>query len=122
MHKKSPPGPASGANPTWGWQQPDCRGQAALALFIDDLHRVLQAHAAQQMVATTPLAAAQEQVDALLTNYIASGKAPDIFNGQTVTLKEGVDRDGVSHIVPIFSAHLKKALLAMLHRPGSSAS
>lgn len=122
MDKKSPPGHASAASPTWGWQQPDCRGQAALALFIDDLHRVLQAHAAQQLVAATPLAAAQDQVDALLANYIASGKAPDIFNGQTVTLKEGVDRDGVSHIVPIFSAHLKEALVAMLHRRSGSAS
>ncbi|MBV7482451.1 hypothetical protein [Bordetella sp. BOR01] len=105
----------------WGWQQPDCRGHAALALFIDDLHRVLQARTAQQLAAGAPLAATQEQVDALLAHYIESGKAPDIFDGQSVTLKEGVDRDGVTHTVPIFSPHLKQALVAMLGRPGGRA-
>ncbi|WZB70723.1 hypothetical protein WJ968_36610 [Achromobacter xylosoxidans] len=30
---------------SWGWEQPGCRGPAALALFIDDLHRILQEHA-----------------------------------------------------------------------------
>lgn len=106
----------------WGWQQAHAHGQAALALFIDDLHRVLQAHAAQQRVTVTPLAAAQEQVDSLLANYVASGKAPEIFDGQSVTLKEGVDREGVTHVVPIFSPHLKKSLVGMLGRPGAATS
>lgn len=118
MHNSStPPGDA---DQDWGWQQPS-RGQAALALFIDDLHRVLQAYAAQQLTgATAPLAAAQEQVDALLARYVELRKAPDIFDGQSVTLKVGTDRDGVSHTVPIFSPHLKQALVAMLGRPGSN--
>lgn len=118
QNSSSPPG---GTNQDWGWQQPS-RGQAALALFIDDLHRVLQAHAAQQLAgAVAPLAAAQEQVDALLARYIELRKAPDIFDGQSVTLKVGTDRDGVSHTVPIFSPRLKQALVAMLGRPGGSA-
>jgi len=116
--QNDPPSFGAGGTEEWGWQQPHCRGQAALALFIDDLHRVLQAHAAQQLVAAAPLAAAQEQVDALLAHYVESGKAPDIFDGQSVTLKEGIDRDGVSHTVPIFSPRLKQALVAMLGRPG----
>jgi len=103
----------------WGWQQPG-HGQAALALFIDDLHRVLQAHAARRLAGAAPLSAAQEQVDALLARYVELRKAPDIFEGQSVTLKEGTDRDGVSHTVPIFSPHLKQALVAMLGRPGGS--
>jgi len=101
QNDSSSPG-TGGADQDWGWQQPHCHGQAALALFIDDLHRVLQAHAAQQLAVAAPLAAAQEQVDALLAHYVESRKAPDIFEGQSVTLKEGIDRDGVSHTVPIF--------------------
>lgn len=101
----------------WGWQQ-SCHGQAALALFIDDLHRVLQAHAARRLTGAAPLNAAQEQVDALLARYVELRKAPDIFEDQSVTLKEGTDRDGVSHTVPIFSPRLKQALVAMLDRPG----
>jgi len=113
----SPPG---GADQGWGWQQPS-HGQAALALFIDDLHRVLQAHAAQRLAGPAPLAAAQEQVDALLARYVELRKAPDIFEGQSVTLKEGTDRQGVSHTIPIFSPRLKQALVAMLDRPGGHA-
>jgi hypothetical protein len=50
----------------------------------------------------------------LLARYNEIGAAPDIFLGQSVELKEGVDRDGVSHTVPIFSARLKKSLVSML--------
>ncbi|HYG42589.1 MAG TPA: hypothetical protein VEA17_06680, partial [Bordetella sp.] len=99
MQNNSLPPGSDDPDQGWGWQQPDCRGQAALALFIDDLHRVLQARTAQQLVVGAPLAATQEQVDALLAHYIESGKAPNIFVGQSVTLKEGVDRDGVTHTV-----------------------
>lgn len=116
-HNSSTPG---NADHGWGWQQPG-HGQAALALFIDDLHRVLQAHAARRLAGPAPLTVAQEQVDALLARYVELRKAPDIFDGQSVTLKEGTDRDGVSHTVPIFSPHLKQALVAMLGRPGGQA-
>ncbi|ALX83148.1 hypothetical protein A7P25_20800 [Achromobacter xylosoxidans] len=105
----------SGGSPVaWGWEQPQCRGQAALALFIDDLHRILQAHAAGQLAASSTLADAQEQVDDLLARYNEIAGAPEIFLGQSVQLKEGVDRSGVSHTVPIFSARLKQSLVAML--------
>lgn len=97
----------------WGWQQP-AHGQSALALFIDDLHRVLQAHAARRLTGAAPLASAQEQVDSLIAHYVELRRAPEIFDGQSVTLKEGTDRDGVSHTVPIFSPHLKQSLVAML--------
>lgn len=102
----------------WGWQQP-AQGPAALALFIDDLHRVLQAHSARRLTGIAPLAAAQEQINTLLSHYVERRKAPTIFEGQSVTLKEGTDRDGVSHVVPIFSPKLKQALVNMLGRPGS---
>ena len=36
-----------GGPQAWGWEQPQCRGQAGLAPFIDALHPILQAHAAR---------------------------------------------------------------------------
>jgi len=103
----------------WGWQQP-VHGAAALALFIDDLHRVLQAHSARRLTGVAPLAAAQDQVNTLLSHYVEARKAPAIFEGQSVTLKEGTDRDGVSHVIPIFSPKLKQALVTMLDRPSKA--
>jgi hypothetical protein len=104
----------------WGWQQP-AHGPAALALFIDDLHRVLQAHSARRLTGVASLTVAQEQVNTLLSHYVEQRRAPTIFDGQSVTLKEGTDRDGVSHVVPIFSPKLKQSLVTMLGRPGGSA-
>lgn len=105
----------TGAGPQgWGWEQPQCRGQAALALFIDDLHRILQAHAAGKLADSSTLADAQEHVNELLARYNEIGAAPDIFLGQSVELKEGIDRSGVSHTVPIFSPRLKQSLVSML--------
>lgn len=105
----------AGAQPQpWGWEQPGCRGQAALALFIDDLHRILQAHAAGKLADSSSLTDAQAQVNQLLARYNEIGAAPDIFLGQSVQLKEGIDRSGVAHTVPIFSPRLKQSLVSML--------
>lgn len=114
MNKKHVSENAGGTPQTWGWEQPQCRGQAALALFIDDLHRILQNYTAGKLAASSTLADAQEQVDQLLARYNEIAAAPEIFLGQSVQLKEGVDRSGVSHTVPIFSARLKQSLVAML--------
>jgi hypothetical protein len=114
LTKKHTSQSAGSAHQGWGWEQPQCRGQAALALFIDDLHRILQAHAAGKLAESSTLADAQQNVNELLARYNEIGAAPDIFLGQSVELKEGVDRDGVSHTVPIFSARLKKSLVSML--------
>ena len=82
--------------------------------FIDDLHRILQEHAAGKLASCSTLADAQSQVDALLARYNDIARAPEVFQGQSVELKEGVDRSGVSHTVPIFSPRLKQSLLSML--------
>lgn len=105
----------AGAGPQrWGWEKPQCRGQAALALFIDDLHRILQAHAAGKLADSSTLADAQAQVNELLARYNEISAAPDIFLGQSVELKEGIDRSGVAHTVPIFSPRLKQSLVSIL--------
>ncbi|MCW0210712.1 hypothetical protein WHX56_13500 [Achromobacter veterisilvae] len=118
MIKKHVP-QSNGSTPQgWGWEQPQCRGQAALALFIDDLHRILQAHAAGKLADSSTLADAQRDVNELVARYNEIGAAPDIFLGQSVELKEGVDRNGVSHTVPIFSPRLKQSLVSMLGQAG----
>ena len=63
MNKKHLSENAGGTPQAWGWEQPQCRGQAALALFIDDLHRILQNYTAGKLAASSTLADAQEQVD-----------------------------------------------------------
>ena len=50
----------------------------------------------------------------LLARYNDIARAPEVFQGQSVELKEGVDRSGVSHTVPIFSPRLKQSLVSML--------
>ena len=118
MIKKHVSQGAASSPQSWGWEQPQCRGQAALALFIDDLHRILQAHAAGKLADSSTLADAQRDVNELLARYNEIGAAPDIFLGQSVELKEGVDRNGVSHTVPIFSPRLKQSLVSMLGQAG----
>lgn len=114
MIKKHAPQNAGSAPQGWGWEQPQCRGQAALALFIDDLHRILQAYAAGKLADSGTLADAQRNVNELLARYNEINAAPEIFLGQSVELKEGVDRNGVSHTIPIFSPRLKQSLVSML--------
>ncbi|WZB61503.1 hypothetical protein WJ970_30490 [Achromobacter xylosoxidans] len=77
-------------------------GSGGAGPFIDDLHRILQEHADGKLASCSTLADAQSQVDALLARYNDIARAPEVFQGQSVELKEGVDRSGVSHTVPIF--------------------
>lgn len=100
--------------PLWGWQRPECRGRHAVELFMDDLHRILQAYAANRLAPDNALEHAQNQVDTLLVRYDEVTGSPNAFSGQHVELKEGTDRNGVVHIVPIFSADLKKAMVQIL--------
>ena len=52
-------------------------------------------------------------MDALLARYNDIARAPEVFQGQSVELKEGVDRSGVSHRA-YFSPRLKQSLVSML--------
>ena len=114
MNKPSNMPLAAAQDKSWGWQQPDCRGRAAVEFFIDDLHRILQAHIANRLAANDQLEQTQAQVDALLNRYREIDAASNTFTDQSVTLKEGVDRNGITHIVPIFSPQLKQAMVRIL--------
>ncbi|MEI2418019.1 hypothetical protein V8Z80_17705 [Orrella sp. JC864] len=98
----------------WGYERPDCRGANALGLFIDDLHRVLDEHTAGREASPLAVMAAQQGVDRLLAHYVRKGAQPSAFNGQSVTLRHAMDKQGVHHVVPIFSPVLKGALTALL--------
>lgn len=118
---QSPPSSSPGDGrqaPRWGYERPDCRGPRALGLFIDDLDRVLEEHTAGRESSPLGLMAAQHNIDLVMQHYVRIGAHPTAFNGQTVTLKQGTDAQGQHHVVPIFSAGLKQALIAMLPKPG----
>lgn len=100
--------------PPWGWENPRCKGENAVSLFIDDLQRVLQGRQFNAEHNDGQLAQAQQDVDMLLGKYVQLGAAPQIFGGQTVELKLGVDRAGVTHVVPIFSPALKQHFVQLL--------
>jgi hypothetical protein len=100
--------------PSWGWEHPQCRGPNAVPLFIDDLQRVLSGFAPGGADDAAGLAQTQTEVDMLLGKYVLMGVAPQIFGGQTVELKLGTDRTGVTHVVPIFSASLKQQFMQIL--------
>src|SRR5690606_33843601 len=98
----------------WGYERADCRGGRALGFFIDDLHRVLAQHTLGREASSAAVMAAQRGVDELLRHYVRVGAHPAAFNGQTIVLKQGMDAQGVHHVVPIFSQELKQALIALL--------
>ena len=97
---------------SWGWEQPGCR-PAALALFIDDLHRILQEHAAGKLASCSTLADAQSQVDAaraLQRHRPRAGSVPG-------AVRRTERRRGPQRRVPhraYFSPRLKQSLVSML--------
>jgi len=110
----APPSAASPDNARWGYQRPECRGANALGLFIDDLHRVLEGH--EGNVAKSPAALYQAQADtnALVRRYADLAGAPAVFAGQSITLRTAPAEHGGVQLVPLFSAGLKQALVALL--------
>jgi len=100
----------------WGYHRADCRGTKALVLFLDDLHLVLERYAASGWDTQAARQAVQALVDDLLAKYAAVAQAPHIFEGQSVTLHHALDAQGVEHVIPVFSPHLKQLLMDLLAR------
>lgn len=99
----------------WGYQRKDCRGANALGLFIDDLQKVLDRHTDSVNASEAALYAAQADTNQLLRHYVEAEAAPDVFPGQSVTLKTAVHGNGAVQLVPLFSTTLKQALITLLH-------
>ena len=92
---------AGATAPKSGWEQPGCRGPAALAFSsttcIASCRNTRPANWLRAARWRTP-----SPRWTLLARYNDIARAPEVFQGQSVELKEGVDRSGVSHTVPIF--------------------
>ena len=110
------PATADGS-PRWGYERPECQGEQALALFLDDLTTLIDRHA---NAGNSPesLAEAQRAVDALLAGYRTIAATQGRFDDATVTLHHAHDEQGVEHLFPVFSPMLKRQLFALLKRSG----
>lgn len=101
----------------WGYERPDCIGNHALALFIDDIQRILDAHADTQGNADAHLFQVQADANRLLQGYAEHARGTAAFKGQFITIR-AIETSGQAPVqwVPLFSPELKKALQALLKR------
>lgn len=116
MHEPYSAASADGT-PRWGYERPDCRGDKALAFFLDDLNAVIERHARD---AHTPesMADAQRDADSLLAGYRAIASTQGLFDGASVTLHHARGEHGRAQLFPVFSPALKQRLVDLLARSG----
>ena len=105
----------------WGYERPDCVGTHALALFIDDIQRVLDAHALNSGDAS--LFQVQADANRLLQGYAEHARGTTAFKGQFITIR-AIEASGPTPAqwVPLFSPGLKQALQALLKRSQETSS
>ena len=83
----------------WGYERPDCIGNHALALFIDDIQRVLDAYANTQGSTDARLFQVQAEANRLLQGYAEHARGTTVFL-TTQTLEEAehlADRIAILH-------------------------
>lgn len=109
--------------PPWGYQRPDCIGNHALALFIDDIQRVLDAHADTPGSPEARLFQVQADANRLLQGYAEHARGTSAFKGQFIEIRS-VPASGrtPAQWLPIFSPGLKQALQALLKRSQNTPS
>ncbi|MFT0546847.1 hypothetical protein ACMHYO_10950 [Allopusillimonas ginsengisoli] len=103
--------------PQWGYERADCTGEYALALFLDDMERVVEHYATldgEQV--ETRIFQAQAAANKLLKAYANNARKTTAFDGQFIDIKAFVNEDGQTQFVPIFSSGLKQKLLTLLKR------
>lgn len=107
----------------WGYQRPDCIGNHALALFIDDIQRVLDAHADTQGSPEARLFQVQADANRLLQGYAEHARATTAFKDQFIEIR-AIQASGQTPAqwLPIFSPGLKQALQALLKRSQNTPS
>jgi uncharacterized protein YfcZ (UPF0381/DUF406 family) len=108
--------------PPWGYERPDCIGNHALALFIDDIQRVLDHYAQRPGSTEIQVFQAQAAANKLLQAYDKNARKTTAFKGQHIEIKVVDAGDGQSRWVPLFSEGLKRALKALLERSQSTPS
>lgn len=99
----------------WGYERPDCIGNHALALFIDDVQRVLDEHAHTQDRTEADLFQVQADANRLLQGYAEHARGTTAFKGQFIKIR-AVEASGQTPAqwLPLFSPGLKQALQALL--------
>lgn len=102
--------------PTWGYERPDCIGNNALALFIDDIQRILDHYGQMQGAAETRLFQAQAAANKLLKAYETNARRTTAFHGQFIEIKSVSAMGSAPQWVPLFSPGLKQALKTLLDR------
>ncbi|KAA0911496.1 hypothetical protein [Pusillimonas sp. ANT_WB101] len=103
--------------PQWGYERADCIGEHALALFLDDMERVVDHYATldgEQI--ETRVFQAQAAANKLLKAYANNARKTTAFDGQFIDIKAFSDPSGKTQFVPIFSTGLKQKLMALLQR------
>lgn len=110
-------------NSQWGYERPDCVGNNALALFIDDIQRVLDAHAATDGSTEARLFQVQADANQLLKGYATHARGTPAFKDQFITIR-AVDASGQTPAqwLPLFSPGLKQALQTLLKRSQDTSS
>lgn len=102
--------------PSWGYERPDCVGNNALALFIDDIQRIVDHYSQQPGALETRLFQAQAAANKLLKAYEKNARKTTAFSGQYIEIK-AVKTDPsatTQQWAPIFSSGLKLALKTLL--------
>lgn len=102
------------STPTWGYERPDCIGNNALALFIDDIQRVLDHYSQLPGAPEERLFQAQAAANKLLQAYQKNARKTKAFDGQYIEIKTVVTDKPQPQWVPIFSSGLKQAMKALL--------
>lgn len=102
------------STPTWGYERPDCVGNNALALFIDDIQRVLDHYTQVSGTPEERLFQAQAAANKLLQAYQKNARKTRAFDNQYLEIKTVTVGDAEPQWVPIFSSGLKQAMKALL--------
>lgn len=102
--------------PSWGYERPDCIGDHALALFIDDVQRVLDHYMQTSGAPETRVLQAQATANKLLKAYENNARKTTAFTGQSIEIKIVSTPLSEPQWVPLFSPGLKQALKTLLDR------
>lgn len=114
--------------PSWGYQRPDCSGDFAISLFLDDIDQLINHYTAltkqglangkqqQNNQSNTEAVVLQAQAAAnkLLLAYQNNARKTDAFTHQYIQIKSVVTPDGNLVLLPIFSSGLKQNLIRLL--------
>lgn len=115
--------------PTWGYERPDCTGDYAISLFLDDIDTLITHYTAiandasaaegpgnSQSHPEATVFQAQAAANKLLLAYQNNSRRTNAFKDQYIEVKSVLDPNGSLILLPIFSSGLKQHLIRLLDR------